>query len=154
MRDKTNVTCTSTGDGGNHATLLQHSEHCLDRLGQRLSAGLHSQLRDQWLLIRARDAREMRDGTGAGLGVEALGVSRLASGECCCAVHLIKVTLRHESAGPFSVGSEWGDKSGDDDGPSIEEELGDLPNAPDVFLAGGIRKAQVPAQPVADIVAV
>ena len=80
--------------------------------------------------------------------------SRFGSFERSLHVKLDKIAGFHVLAHPVTVGPIRGHERAEHDHAGVDEELGDLANAPNVLAAVLGREAEVAAQTVADVVAV
>lgn len=119
---------------GEVALVVEPVNNLGDTLLDRLLVGLDGDLGVLGGLVRGRDASELLDLTGAGLLVEALGVTLLGDLEGHVDVDLDKGDglvavlggLGVQLAGDVAVGLVGGDEGGDGDGGGVGEELGDL----------------------------
>ena len=114
------------------------------------------------LLIRGRNTRKLLDLTSSSLLVEALGIALLSHLEGNVDKHLNEgdglvaaaLGLGVQCASRVAVGAVGRDEGGDGDGGGVGEELGDLGDAADVFVAVLFGEAQVLVEAEADVVAV
>lgn len=114
-------------------------------------------------LVGGRDAGEVLDLAGAGLLVQAFGVTLLGDLDRDVDVDLdegeglvaaLGTAGGVQLAGDLAVGPVGADEGGQGDGGAVGEQLGDLSNAADVLVAVLLAEAQVLVQTEAHVVAV
>lgn len=144
------------------ALLGQPVDDLGNALLDRVLVGLDGDLGVLGLLVGGGDAGEVLDLTGAGLLVEALGVTLLSDLEGHVNVDLDKgdglivalARLGVQLAGDVAVCPVGRDEGGDGDGGRVGEELGDFGDAADVLVAVLLGEAEVLVEAEADVVAV
>ena len=96
----------------------------------------------------------MRDLAGAGLLVEALGVSLLTHRQRRIHEDFQELALLEQAAGQRAILPERRDEGGADDQARVHEQLGHFGDTADVFHAVGLGEAEIAIQAVAYVVAV
>src|SRR3546814_20221838 len=76
------------------------------------------------------------------------------SSDVCSSDLLDELALRQHPTHHVAFRAERADEGGENDGPGVRHQLGDLAHPADVLHAVGISEAKVLVKPVADIVAV
>ena len=100
------------------------------------------------------EAGEVWDLAGLGFLVEAFGVALEADFQGAVDEDFEEGSCGEEVAGDLAVGTEGGDEGGDDDEAGVVEELGDVGDAADVFLAAGGGEVEIGVEAGADVVAI
>ncbi len=105
-------------------------------------------------LVRRRNAREVLDLVGTGLGVEALRVARLADVYRGVDIHLNEAPLRHNLANQFTVGTVGRYERRDTDDTMASQQIGHLADAANVLGPVFLGKSEVRTKAVTDVVAI
>jgi len=100
------------------------------------------------------EAGEVLDLAGLGFLVEAFGVALEADLQGTVDEDFEECTCGEEVTGELTVSPEGGDEGGDEDKAGVVEELGEVGDTADVFLAAGGGEVEIGVEAGADVVAI
>lgn len=137
-----------------YAACAQQVEHLIRAFVERVRARLDDDLGFVRRLVRRRDAGKRLDLPRPRLLVESLHVALFAHLQRGLAVDLDEIAVHDQAAHALAVGTERRDEGGHRDHTGLDKQLGHLADAADILHAVHIRKPEIAAQAVADIIAV